>query len=65
MNGNCQGAYAVKHTAVRSHTVISTFGATNFSIITLSITTFSVTALSIGGLFVTLSINDAQHNNTL
>ena len=30
---------------------------------TLSITTFSIKTLSIKSLHVTLSINDAQHNN--
>ncbi len=32
---------------------------------TLSITTFRITKLSIMGLFVIISINDAQHNNIL
>jgi hypothetical protein len=32
---------------------------------TLSITTLSITTLNIRGLFVTLSINDNQHNNAL
>ncbi len=36
--------------------------ATTFSIATLSITTFTIMTLSIKGLFVTLSINDIQHN---
>ncbi len=42
-------------------------GATTFSIITISIIIFSITTLSImtlsiKGLFVTLNINDIQHN---
>ncbi len=35
-----------------------------FAITTISITTFSVTSLSIQGLYMTLSINDTQHNWT-
>jgi hypothetical protein len=31
---------------------------------TLSITTFSIMMLSIRGIFMTLSINDTQHNKT-
>jgi hypothetical protein len=40
-------------------------GAKTFSITTLSIMTFSITTLSLKGLFVTLSINDTRHYNTV
>jgi hypothetical protein len=42
---------------------ITTFSIMTFGITTFSIMTFSITTLSKMGLFVTLSINDYQHNN--
>ncbi len=44
---------------------IMTLSITTFSVMTLSITTFSEMTPNMKGLFVTLSINDTQHNNTL
>ncbi len=44
---------------------ITTFTKITLSIMTLSIMTFSTMALSIKGVFVTLSINGTQHNNTV
>ncbi len=44
---------------------IMTLSITTFSIMTLSIATFSIMTLNIMGLFVTLSINDTQHINSL
>ncbi len=40
-------------------------GTTKLTIMTLTITAFSTMTLSLRDLFVTLSINDTDHNNTL
>ncbi len=42
----------------------TTFSIMTLSIMTLSITTFSIMTLSIKGLFITININNNQHNNT-
>jgi len=44
---------------------IKTFSIMTLSIMTLSITTFSLMTFSMKGLYVTLSVNDTQHTNTL
>ncbi len=44
--------------------IIMTLNLTKFSIMKLNITTFSIMTLNINGLFVTLSINDIQHNKS-
>jgi hypothetical protein len=54
---------------VGPYTSVGGYGTTTFRIMTLSITTFSVTAFSImtpyiKGLFLTLSKNHTQHNDT-
>ncbi len=78
MNGRASFAYLVlkvylgdregwmRKLELRSHESIVgplRYGATTLRISTFNITTLSTTALSTKGLFVTLSINDTQHND--
>ncbi len=51
---------------IHSATILSitTFTITTFTITILSIITFSIKALSIMGLFVTVILNDTQHNDS-